>query len=74
MGSVLETTTFSSHQSATILVASRLLQVVLFRFKYIFYCICMFFLVASVLKYLYACSSVYFTFSTIAMPLLLSHD
>ena len=66
-GSVLETTTFSS-QSATILVASLLLYVVIFDLNRLLYV----FLIASF--YFYACSSVYFTFSTIAMPLRLSHD
>jgi len=70
MGSVLETTTFSS-QSATI-VASLLLYVVFFdldRFFIAFYV----FLIAS-FNFCYICSSVYFTFSTTAMLLLLSHD
>jgi len=70
MGSVLETTTFSS-QSATILVASLLLYVVFFdlnRFFIAFVCPeCQF-------LFFYACFSVYFTVSTVAMPLLLSHD
>ena len=69
-GSALETTTFSS-QSATILVAGLLLYVVFFdlnRFFIVFVCFpdcqLLFFLLCSV----------YFTFSTIAMSLLLSHD
>jgi len=68
-GSALETTTFS-FQSATILVASLLLYVVFFDLNiYIFFYV---FLIASF--YFCARSSVYFTFSTIAMPLLLTHD
>ena len=61
MGSVLETTTFSS-QCATILVASLLLYVVIVL------------LLSSLPVFFHACSSVYFTFSTIAVPLLLTHD
>ena len=70
IGSVLETTTFSS-QSATILVASLLLYIVFFdlnRFSSIpsssmFSWLPVFFI-------FYSCSSVYFTFSIIAVPLL----
>ena len=71
MGSVPETTTFSS-QSATISVASLLSYVVFFdlnRFLlslYVFPIACFIFLCI--------CSSVYFTFSTIAVSLLLSPD
>ena len=44
----------------------------LFRFKQIFYCLCMF---SWLPVFIFCvCSSVYFTFSTIAMPLLLSHN
>ena len=64
MGSVLKTTTFSS-QPATILVASLILYVDFFDLNRFFYCQLIIF---------YACSSVYFTFSAIDMPLLLSHD
>jgi len=69
-GSALETTTFSS-QSATVLVASLLLYIVFFglnRFLLSFYV----FLIASF--HFYVCSSTFFTFSTIAMSLLLSLD
>ena len=64
MGSVLEITTFS-YQAATIFVASLLLYVVFFdlnRFFIVFVCFpdCQFFI-------FYVCSSVYFTFSTIAI-------
>ena len=70
MGSVPGTTTFSC-QSATILVASLLLYVVFFDLN-IFFFVFYVFPIASF--YFCARSSVYFTFSTIAMPLLLTHD
>jgi len=78
LGCVLETTTFSS-QSATILVASLLLYLVLFDLNR-FLVVCSssssssMFSRLPVLKIFYACSSVYFTFSTITVPLLLTHD
>jgi len=64
MGSVLETTTFSS-QSATVLVASLLLCVVFFDFSRFLLSLYVFLLVS--FYFFHACSSVYFTFSTTAM-------
>ena len=71
MGSVPETTTFSS-QSATILVASLLLYVVFFDLNRCFIAFVCF--PGCQFLFFYVCSGVYFTFSTIAVPLLLSHD
>jgi len=68
VGSVLETTTFSS-QSATILVASLSLYVAFLDLNRFLLHV---FLIASF--NFFAWSSVYFMFSTTAMSLLLSHD
>ena len=70
MGSVPETTTFSS-QSATILVAS-LSYVVFFDSNRV----CIVFVCFPDCQFLFLCVfySVYFIFATIAMSLLLTHD
>jgi len=70
VGSVLETTTFSS-QSATILVASLSLYVAFLDLNRFLLSLHIF-LIASFI--FFAWSSVYFMFSTTAMSLLLSHD